>query len=309
MTAVEETARLVPATKHDPGPRAGVVLWLLAGLSAAALAAQSVFSATGGGIGALLILGIVFVFWHGARRYGGWGIAIMFVITFVVSNIYENLSISTGFPFGHYHYTHDGTPFIFQVPVTIGLSYFVYGYLAWCLASVILRSGDEGTRSWSGMIIQPVTAAFIMVMWDLVMDPTNSTIGKVWIWHGGGGYNGVPLTNYLGWFLTVWTVFQLFAIVLHVRPTLVRPQPSTGFWAMPILIYGITALGYIVTYLLIANRTVVDATGHSWTVSNIYETSVTVMLFTMFFATYLAVIALVKERAERRAGSPKGGTL
>ena len=32
----------------------------------------------------------------------------------VISNILENLSIQTGFPFGHYHYT--GGPQIFLVP-------------------------------------------------------------------------------------------------------------------------------------------------------------------------------------------------
>ncbi len=36
---------------------------------------------------------------------------------------------------------HDGAPFIFQVPATIGMAYFDYGYLAWCLASVLVGAG------------------------------------------------------------------------------------------------------------------------------------------------------------------------
>jgi Carotenoid biosynthesis protein len=42
---------------------------------------------------------------HGLRRYSLKEFLIFFVIAFIVSNFYENLSILTGFPFGHYHYT------------------------------------------------------------------------------------------------------------------------------------------------------------------------------------------------------------
>jgi uncharacterized membrane protein len=56
-----------------------------------------------------------------------------------------------------------------------------------------------------------------MVAWDLCMDPTNSTIQRWWIWEQGGGYFGVPLTNYLGWFLTVYLFFQSFALYVRTR--------------------------------------------------------------------------------------------
>ena len=46
----------------------------------------------------------------------------------VISNILENLSIQTGFPFGHYHYT--GGPQIFLVPWFIGPAYLGIGSCA-----------------------------------------------------------------------------------------------------------------------------------------------------------------------------------
>src|SRR5262245_5726171 len=49
---------------------------------------------------------------------------IFFVITFIVSNFYENLSILTGFPFGHYHYTETLGPKLFLVPLLIAPAYF-----------------------------------------------------------------------------------------------------------------------------------------------------------------------------------------
>lgn len=298
-------------TGQQPRP-AGRMLWAVAAVGAGTLLLQAALiplHLTGAGAvvtsiaaTAWQLLSIVFVFWHGGRRYGIGGIVTMFAITYVISNAYENLSIATGFPFGHYNYTHQGTAFLFQVPFTIGLAYFGYGYLAWFVASAILGRGDRLTRTWLGVIVQPLTAAFVMVMWDLVMDPLNSTIAHSWIWHDGGGYNGVPLTNYLGWYLTVWTVYQVFAVVLHRRPRTVRErEDAIGFRAMPVLLYAATALTFAFGFAFTPNSTIVDATGRAWQVHDIWETSVTVMLFTMLFASFLAALALLRERLEVRA--------
>jgi len=62
-------------------------------------------------IGSRIIPGFItpllfpFALVHGARRYGWKSIAVFMVITLIVSNILENSSILTGFPFGHYYYT------------------------------------------------------------------------------------------------------------------------------------------------------------------------------------------------------------
>jgi putative membrane protein len=328
MSATEEVSLVAvkrPADERAPlSPQqhsrsAGRALWAVAAVGAGMLLLQAALiplHLRGAGAVATSIaatgwqlLSIVFVFWHGGRRYGVGGIITMFVITYVISNTYENLSIATGFPFGHYNYTHQGTAFLFQVPFTIGLAYFGYGYLAWFVASAILGRGDRLTRTWFGVIVQPLTAAFVMVMWDLVMDPLNSTIAHSWIWHDGGGYNGVPLTNYLGWYLTVWTVYQAFAVVLRLRPRTVREQEDAiGFRAMPVLLYAATALTFVFGFAFTPNSTIVDATGRAWQVHGIWETSVTVMLFTMLFASFLAALALLRERLEARAAKQCGGS-
>jgi uncharacterized membrane protein len=315
MTSLAANPRISPSTPQPLAPRrSGRLLWAVAGVAAGTLLLQSLLAPMHlSGAGAVVtgiagtawqLLSTVFVFWHGGRRYGAGGIIALFAITYVISNAYENLSISTGFPFGHYHYTHQGTPFLFQVPFTIGLAYFGYGYLAWLVASAIIGRGDRMTRSWFGAVLQPLTAAFVMVMWDLVMDPLNSTIGHSWIWHQGGGYNGVPLSNYLGWYLTVWTVYQVFAIVLRLRPGMVRErEDAVGFRAMPVVLYGASAVSYALGYLTTRGGDIADATGRSWNIHLIWQTSVTVMIFTMLFASFLAAVALLRERLAAQ-GSP-----
>ena len=133
------------------------------------------------------------------------------VVCLGVSNAFENLSILTGFPFGWYHYSDALGPKLFLVPVLIGPAYFGMGYLSWTLARAIL--GDDNSRL-AGLrsFATPMIASFIMVSWDLTIDPMASTINGSWIWRDGGSYFGVPVSNFLGWYLTVYVFFQCFAV-------------------------------------------------------------------------------------------------
>jgi carotenoid biosynthesis protein len=56
-------------------------------------------------IALITLLPFVFVFVHGSVNYRFRDMLVFAAITLVVSNIFENMSILTGFPFGHYYYT------------------------------------------------------------------------------------------------------------------------------------------------------------------------------------------------------------
>ncbi|WP_207669017.1 carotenoid biosynthesis protein [Clostridium chromiireducens] len=66
---------------------------------------------------------------------------------------------------------------------------------------------------WINVFLVPLIATFIMVMWDVVMDPITATVNKVWIWEDGGSYFGVPISNYLGWFLVVYIFLQIIFMI------------------------------------------------------------------------------------------------
>jgi putative membrane protein len=246
-----------------------------------------------------LLLVILFVIWHGVQRYGLKGLAVFFLAAQVVGNSIENLSIATGFPFGNYHYAHDGFPFLFEVPITIGIAYFAYGYLAWTIANILLDKADEHIRSWAYTLVLPLVASFIMVMWDVVMDPINSTIKHIWTWEKGGGYNGVPLSNYLGWFLTVYLFYQLFAFYLRRRTSIVRSQASKTFWITPVILYLATGLSFVLAYAYVKHGVITDATGQVWDRHNIYETAAVVSLYTMTFPAFLAIIKILHPKHAR----------
>jgi uncharacterized membrane protein len=91
-----------------------------------------------------LLLGFVaFAVLHGVRRYGWRALSAYAAVTLVVSFGLENLSIATGFPFGHYHYPTQGVPFLGKVPVQIGVIYLALGYVCWITASALLDGADQ----------------------------------------------------------------------------------------------------------------------------------------------------------------------
>lgn len=253
----------------------------------------------------LLLIQIAFVLLHGAVRYRWSGIIVFIAICLVVSNILENTSILTGFPFGHYHYTDALGPKLFLVPLVIGPAYVSTGYLAWVLATVLIGDVCRTSSAFVTFVV-PFIASFIMVVWDLCFDPTFSTIDHRWIWEQGGGYFGVPLTNYLGWFFTVYVFFQLFALYLRSRKVgsgeiLVLPR---SYFFQAVIMYAVTGLGFIVGYLVGGSNTpVTDAVGTVWRTANIYESAAIVSIYTMIFVAALSTVKLLQGQAAV-AGEP-----
>ncbi len=137
---------------------------------------------------------------------------IFFLITWVVSNFLESLSIFTGFPFGNYHYDMPG-PRLAEVPLIIMPSYFAMGYVSYMLAHVLTGQYSKKLQGIQTFLV-PFIGAFIMVMWDVVMDPPAATINKQWIWEEGGTYFNIPISNFIGWFFTVYLFMQIFSIFI-----------------------------------------------------------------------------------------------
>lgn len=245
----------------------------------------------------LIFLGSLFAIIHGVFRYGWRGMFFFIVMCLSISNILENVSILTGFPFGYYHYTPVLGPKLFAVPLLIGPAYFSTGYLAWVVANVLLDKADErltNARKFN-VVALPVIASFIMVMWDVIMDPTNATIRQSWIWHSGGGYFGVPLSNYIGWFLTVYLFFQVFALYLAQRgwASKAKGAAAKSYWYQAVLFYLVIGLGYLMNFITDKGGTVADATGYVWSVHAIRESAVVVCLYTMCFVSVLALFRLL----------------
>lgn len=61
------------------------------------------------------------------------------------------------------------------------------------------------------------------------MEPIWANLVHAWVWENGGAYFGVPVSNFLGWYLTNYLIYQSFALIFW-RPA--RPaSPAPGFWS------------------------------------------------------------------------------
>jgi uncharacterized membrane protein len=238
----------------------------------------------------------VFAAVHASILYKVRGMLVFTLFCAGAAGMCESLSLRTGFPFGHYFFTGLMGPKIFDLPVLLVLAYMGIGYCSWVLAVLILRYSDK-PLSGARVVALPLLASAIMVAWDLSMDPIWATLDRAWIWRDGGSYFGVPISNFLGWYLTAYLFYQAFALYLRARPSVARPMPLK-IWRSAVLIYAICALGNLLVFRdgLFPPRAT-DATGKVWMTGDILIASVLVSLVVM---TPLAALAWFRAgRAER----------
>jgi uncharacterized membrane protein len=227
---------------------------------------------------------------HGLERYGAVNTLIFFLITWTVSHAFEVLSINTGFPFGYYYYKSLIGPRLFDVPLVIMFAYFGMGYFSWILSTVLV--GPFGTKlEGLNIFYVPLIATFIMVMWDLVMDPVASTIDSLWVWWDGGRYFGVPAQNYFGWFFVVYIIMQLFALFISRfdwKAVKSKELISKEFWMEAAILYGSQGLVQIAYPFLQRGRL------------DIYQPMAIVTVFTMMFVTILSFILIDQLKTNSR---------
>lgn len=227
-----------------------VALWALLGASFAA----AFLPADLPGLIALFVgwVPVTFAFWH-FIRWAGWRYALAgFAIIASVSFLIEALGVATGAVFGNYFYP-DGPlgPLLLGVPPLIQLQYFAMGYASLMVARSLtgtLSSAARGCMLWAGSII----GAFSMTVLDLASDPRQSTQLGMWIWRDGGAYFGVPVQNFVGWFLETFIFFALVQLLLTrftAIDRILEPRPAS-FDLMGILLFATFPFAIIVRGLL-----------------------------------------------------------
>ncbi len=221
---------------------AAAVLWL-ASLGLSLLPSQAASPLTYDLQVAFLLL---FVVLHAAASTGWKGAAAFVGIVFAVALISEACNQLTGFPFGWV--THNLTgPRLFQVPLFVGLSYVTAAWPAWVMAKILVGPEVNGARRLR-QVATAVVASLIVTGYDLAYDPVGATVLKLWTYRHPGGLLGVPLTNFVGWLLTSWAFFQLFAL-FEARSRAPRPPAGRAYWLLPSAVWIATVLANIPSWL------------------------------------------------------------
>jgi putative membrane protein len=96
-------------------------------------------------------------------------------------------------------------------------------------------------------------AAGALTAWDVFLDPRMAREGY-WSWSGGGRYEGIPASNFLGWWLTGLAVFAAWA---RLDPEEEPARASDGALAL----YAWTWIGETVANAALWRRPRVAAAG------------------------------------------------
>jgi uncharacterized membrane protein len=157
----------------------------------------------------------------------GWRTTIWFTVAgYLISFASEVCSINTGFPYGWYYYldaTKDRELWIAGVPFFDSLSYVFLAYCSYATALLVVspvKAWRWGlvtleTRtirgSWSVLFLGSLFQVFL----DIVIDPVALQgrrwfLGQIYGYNEAGCHFGVPISNYVGWWLVgVAMVFAL----------------------------------------------------------------------------------------------------
>jgi putative membrane protein len=153
------------------------------------------------------LTGFTFALLHAGQREG-WKRALwLLALVFIVSLTFESVGVAKGWVYGPYHYTAAlGLKFLGLVPYLIPVAWFMMSYPSFVIAD---RLVPPSWKRWQRILSVAAVGGLVMTAWDVIMDPI-MVAGGNWVWDVKGAYFGIPLQNYWGWWLTIFTTFALY---------------------------------------------------------------------------------------------------
>jgi uncharacterized membrane protein len=118
-----------------------------------------------------------------------------FGAAFIIGMSMEIIGVKTGCPFGEYTYGTVLGPKLFDVPLTIGINWFMLSYALGVIAHHISKNS----------IIAIMLGASMMVAMDLLIEPVAITLGY-WSW----SEVDIPISNYIAWWVISLIILSIF---------------------------------------------------------------------------------------------------
>ncbi|NYB26231.1 MAG: carotenoid biosynthesis protein [Methanobacteriaceae archaeon] len=189
------------------------VLFLLSSISEilSYLTSLSIFSIAGS---MSFFFTVAFVLLHSSEVLGNRKTAIFFIIAFLFGLISELLSVI----YGLYYYTIPSF-FFGMVPLATPISWVFIIYVSYILADLFLFGfGGEKPKKTDNLwfllgllILTSSISGLIAVNLDMILDPISIPPNVAqWVYSTVGPYFGVPISNFVGWFLVTTLVVFIF---------------------------------------------------------------------------------------------------
>ena len=181
---------------------------------------------------------------HAWWSRGNRAVAALVVVGVAGGLTVEAVGSRVGLPFGNYGYTAVLGWRIVGVPVVVALAWAMFGWLA-LLCAQRVGGGLRGA----------VLGALVLVAWDLFLDPQMVRVGG-WVWREttGPSLYGIPILNFLGWFIVG---LVMMALLLRAVP----PVRSDRFDDLGWLLLGWTLFSETLLFAVFFQRPSVALVG------------------------------------------------
>lgn len=147
----------------------------------------------------------------------------------------EYVGAGTGVPFGSYSYTGVLVPEVAGgVPLAIGFAWLLIVVSGLFTAKWMLRTSPLWTICALG--------ATLAVGLDFLLEPVAYHVKGYWRWHDGGGYYGVPWTNFLAWAIIALLMNVLVSRTLELKRRISWAWVPVALYVMNVLMFGIVGL-------------------------------------------------------------------
>jgi putative membrane protein len=224
-------------------------------------------------LGSLLLRPYVYLFLvvflvAGVRDLGARRTAFFLAWVWPLAFVAEFASTRVGIPFGLYHYT--GTTrgeelFLADVPFFDSLSFTFLAYASFCLARLVVCGGSAHENPLGGepaamtrarSVTLAVLSGALMMLLDVVIDPLAVRgdrwfLGRIFWYPHGGPYFGVPLSNFLGWWLVGALGVAGYLVLTGERAIGGKALTGVGLY-YGVLVFNLVLTGWIQEWSLLA---------------------------------------------------------
>lgn len=159
----------------------------------------------------------------------------------------EYLGLKYGQFFGTF-YTYKQQLTLFTVPLQVLFYWAVFIYTGYCITNSFLiwlrlkKPIQKFKNRWLFVLTILLDGFFVLAI-DLFMDPLEVKQGT-WTWINGGPYFGVPIGNFIGWFIVAVLSSGIFRSFEYLFPKKEEKFDKTIF-IIPVLCYGLVALSLL----------------------------------------------------------------
>ncbi len=163
----------------------------------------------------------------------GWKRTLIFTVSaYLIAFLSEYSSTRNGFPYGMYHYidiTRDRELWITNVPFMDSLSYSFLTYFSINIAifftAPLQKKGWDVRWAVTHQIRQSKKVLFLapllFMLLDVIIDPvalrgSRWFLGKIYYYEAEGIHFGVPLSNYMGWYIVGFAITLAYQFIDRV---------------------------------------------------------------------------------------------